>query len=261
VCQKYSFSQVDMKAAVLGLGIIGSEWAKNLAADGVLSATWNRSAQPAAPEWAASVEQAIALADIVHIVVADENSAQEVVGHCTPFLKSHHYIIQSTTIDGATSSKLKNAVEATGAKYLEAPFTGSLPAAQARQTVYYLGGEGDVSAACMPYLSRLSHKQFVIGNNEQACRLKLNMNLLISAQMLALSEALASSRSRGISDDVFFEALAANASASGVSKLKEPKLRSGDVPYCEMSTKRGSPQYQAAKYIYAQRLHLPNLNR
>jgi 3-hydroxyisobutyrate dehydrogenase-like beta-hydroxyacid dehydrogenase len=217
-----------MKAAVLGMGLIGAEWAKNLEADGVLAATWNRSPRPDAPQRVDSVSEAVSRAEIVHLVVADELSALEVVKQCEHALGQGHVVIQSTTIDATTSNAIKVLVEKCGARYLEAPFTGSLPAAKERQTVYYLGGEQSVIDECLPYLQHLSQKQFVIGTNEQACRLKLNMNLLISAQMIALTEALASSRAGGISDEVFFAALSANASSSGVSKLKEPKLRAGD---------------------------------
>ena len=54
------------------------------------------------------------------------------------------------------------------------------------------------------------------------------MNLNIAAQMQGLAEALTMSRTAGISDDVFFDALSQNVSYSGLVKLKEPKLRSGD---------------------------------
>ena len=43
-----------------------------------------------------------------------------------------------------------------------------------------------------------------------------------------LCESLALCRAAGISDDVYFGALAKNASRSGLSDLKEPKLRAHD---------------------------------
>jgi 3-hydroxyisobutyrate dehydrogenase-like beta-hydroxyacid dehydrogenase len=217
-----------MNAAVLGLGLIGSEWANHLAADGLLAAAWNRTPKPDAPFWTESIEAAVSKADIIHVVVADEQSALSVIKQCEPILEKRHIVIQSTTIDANTSSRLKAIVEERGARYLEAPFTGSLLAAKARQTVYYLGGSQELIDECKDYFSHTSEKQFIIGTNQQACRLKLNMNLLISAQIVALSEALSSSRVGGITDEVFFSALSANAASSGVSKLKEPKLREGD---------------------------------
>jgi 3-hydroxyisobutyrate dehydrogenase-like beta-hydroxyacid dehydrogenase len=51
----------------------------------------------------------------------------------------------------------------------------------------------------------------------------MNMNIAGVAQ--SLCESLTLCRAAGISDDVYFGALARNVSRSGVSDLKEPKLR------------------------------------
>ena len=54
------------------------------------------------------------------------------------------------------------------------------------------------------------------------------MNLNIAAQMQALCEALALVRQAGVSDDTFFAAMKKNVGYSGLTALKEPKLRQGD---------------------------------
>ena len=115
-----------------------------------------------------------------------------------------------------------------GARYLEAPFTGSKPAAEQKQVVYYLGGEAGLVAELEEVLALVSATRLHIGDHRQAAALKLAMNLNVAAQMAALAEALTLARRAGISDDVFFSALSRNASQSGLAKLKEPKLRSGD---------------------------------
>jgi 3-hydroxyisobutyrate dehydrogenase-like beta-hydroxyacid dehydrogenase len=119
-------------------------------------------------------------------------------------------------------------VASRGARYLEAPFTGSKPAAEERKTVYYLGGDATLIAELEPLLSIVSETRFHIGTNQQAAALKLAMNLNIAAHMQGLAEALTMARRAGLDDDVFFTALAKNVSCSGVSRLKEPKLRKGD---------------------------------
>lgn len=213
---------------VIGLGIIGSVWARNYAAAGKLAGTWNRTPQPDAPVWKESPEAVAAAADVVQIVVADPAAVEAVITRIVPALHSSKVVLQSSTIDAESSAKFARLVEAQGARYVAAPFTGSKPAAEQKQTVFYLGGERALIAELEPLLSLISAKRFVIGTNEQACTLKLAMNLNIAAQMQALSEALTASRQVGISDDIFFDALSHNVSYSGVAKLKEPKLRSGD---------------------------------
>jgi 3-hydroxyisobutyrate dehydrogenase-like beta-hydroxyacid dehydrogenase len=213
---------------VLGLGIIGRVWAGHYAAAGILAGTWNRTPQPDAPKWMGSPDQVAAAADILQIVVADPPAVQSVLEAITAQLSPSKIVIQSSTIDPESSERFRQLVTAKGARYLEAPFTGSKPAAEQKQTVFYLGGEAALISELEPVLTQISQARLHIGTHRQATTLKLAMNLNIAAQMEALSEALTLSRRAGINDDVFFGALTKNVSYSGVTKLKEPKLRSGD---------------------------------
>lgn len=213
---------------VIGLGIIGEVWARNYAAAGKLAGAWNRTPKPQVPAWKDSPEAVADAADVIHIVVADPPAVESILQRILPRLKAGKVVVQSSTIDAASSAKFEKQVAATGARYLAAPFTGSKPAAEQRQTVFYLGGDRGLIAELEPLLALISARRFIIGTNEQACTLKLSMNLNIAAQMQALGEALMPCRWAGISDDVFFEALSHNISYSGVAKLKEPKLRAGD---------------------------------
>ncbi len=213
---------------VIGLGIIGGTWAGHYQAAGVLRGTWNRTAQPTAPQWQASPEAVATASDVVQIVVADPPAVESILVRILPALGAGKVVVQSSTIDPGSSAKFAAMVTARGARYLEAPFTGSKPAAEQRQTVFYLGGDAALIAELEPLFSLISSTRLHIGTGEQAATLKLAMNLNISAQMEALCEALTLARRAGVGDDVFFGALAKNVSYSGVTKLKEPKLRAGD---------------------------------
>lgn len=213
---------------VIGLGIIGSVWARHYAAAGKLGGTWNRTPKPDAPLFKSSPGAVVENSDVVQIVVADPAAVEGILNEIAPKLGPGKVVVQSSTIDGASSAKFAALVAARGARYLAAPFTGSKPAAEQRQTVFYLGGDRKLIAELEPLLSLVSAKRFVIGTNEQACTLKLAMNLNIAAHLQGLAEALTLSRRAGVADDVFFDALSQNVSYSGVTKLKEPKLRAGD---------------------------------
>lgn len=173
-------------------------------------------------------EAVAAAADVVQIVVADPPAVRDLLNRILPALGPGKIVVQSSTIDPGASAEFEALVASRGARYLEAPFTGSKPAAEQRQTVYYLGGDRGLIAEIDLLLATVSAHRFVIGSAPQAASLKLAMNLNIAAQMEALSEALTLARRAGIDDDVFFAALGKNASYSGVTKLKEPKLRAGD---------------------------------
>jgi 3-hydroxyisobutyrate dehydrogenase-like beta-hydroxyacid dehydrogenase len=217
-----------MTIGIIGLGIIGGVWARHYEAAGKLAGAWNRTPQPDFPQWKISPEDVASAADVVQIVVADPPAVRAVIERILPALRPGKVVVQSSTIDPQSSNEFRGLVTATGARYLEAPFTGSKPAAEQKQSVFYLGGDAALIADLEPLLSLVSQARFHIGDHKQAATLKLAMNLNVAAQMQALSEALVLARRAGISDDVFFGALSKNVSYSGLVKLKEPKLRAGD---------------------------------
>jgi 3-hydroxyisobutyrate dehydrogenase-like beta-hydroxyacid dehydrogenase len=232
--------QTSGRAAIIGLGIIGSQWAQHLENDGILESTWNRTPKNFA-RFTTDLKKIPKSAQIIHVVVSDESAALETITTLSGELTQNHILIQSTTIDPATSSAIQKIVQTSGAYYVEAPFTGSLPAAEQRKTVFFLGSEESYKVrrketfnrshqyeTVRSYLGHLSSAIFDIGRNEQACVIKLSMNLLIAAQMVALSEAYSTCLTHDIDKDIFFEVLKANAAWSGVAQLKEPKLRAED---------------------------------
>lgn len=214
--------------AVLGLGIIGSIWSRHYHQAGVLAGTWNRTPQPDALKPRATPGEAARSARILHICVADPSAVASLLEAAAPALGKDHLVIQSSTIDPASSLRFRERVGQTGASYVEAPFTGSKPAAESRGIVFYLGGEGAAKAAAEPALAHLSSARIDCGAEENAAALKLAMNLHLAILMNALGESLAFARRSGIDDALFFEALSRNVGHSGLAKLKEPKLRAGD---------------------------------
>lgn len=213
---------------IFGLGIIGRVWAKHYAAAGKLAGTWNRTPQPLAPGWQDSPEAVARAADVIQIVVADPAAVESVLTRILPTLGPGKTVVQSSTIDAASSERFAATVTNRGARYLAAPFTGSQAAAEQRQTIFYLGGEAALVAELEPLLSLLSSHRLHIGTNGQACTLKLAMNLNAAGLMQALCEALTLARRADIADELFFGALAKNVGYSGLAKAKEPKLRTAD---------------------------------
>ncbi|MCE0522830.1 MAG: NAD(P)-dependent oxidoreductase [Methylacidiphilales bacterium] len=215
------------RITVAGLGIIGSAWAGNLHADGLAVRGWNRSPRDF-PFYEADLARAVADAEMIIIVVADPPAVESVLDVIVPQLKPEQLVVQSSTISAHWTKLFARRVEATGAEFLEAPFTGSKPAAEARKTVFYLGGPEKLVEKARPVLQRLSSTLLHVGALGKASSLKLAMNLNLALMMEALSESLTLARAEGIPDDKFFDALHPNVGRSGLSDLKEPKLRARD---------------------------------
>ncbi len=212
------------RITVVGLGIIGSVWAKNLHDDGLTIRGWNRTPKDF-PFYEADLGRAVADAEMIIIVVADPPAVESLLNQIVPRLKPGQLVVQSSTISAKWSKQFAAQVEATGAIFLEAPFTGSKPAAEARKTVFYLGGTAEAAELARPVLARLSAHILHIGALGTASSLKLAMNLNLAVIAEALSESLTLARAEGISDETYFDALHINVGRSGLSDLKEPKFR------------------------------------
>jgi 3-hydroxyisobutyrate dehydrogenase-like beta-hydroxyacid dehydrogenase len=215
------------RITVVGLGIIGAAWAQNLHGDGLTVRGWNRTPKDF-PFYEADLAKAVTDAELIIIVVADPAAVESVLEVMVPHLKPGQIVAQSSTISAHWTKLFAKQVEATGAEFLEAPFTGSKPAAEARKTVFYLGGNEAVIAKAEPALKRISATRLHVGAVGKASSLKLAMNLNLALMAEALSESLTLARKEGIADEVFFEALHLNVGRSGLSDLKEPKLRAAD---------------------------------
>jgi 3-hydroxyisobutyrate dehydrogenase-like beta-hydroxyacid dehydrogenase len=216
-----------MNISFLGLGIIGSAWAKNLIADGHAVRCWNRTPKEF-PNFYPSILDAVDKAEVIFIVVSDPAAVESVLHQIHSKLGPGQLVIQSSTISAKWTRQFATEVQKTGALFLEAPFTGSRPAAEKRQTVYYLGGDAKTVEKARPILEPISAGLLHIGPLGSASSLKLAMNLNIAGVAQALCESLSLCRKAGIPDDTYFKALARNVSHSGVADLKEPKLRQRD---------------------------------
>ena len=213
---------------VIGLGIIGTPWAARYHAAGRLAGVWNRTPKPGAPQWKANARDVTATADVTHIVVADPPAVSAVLDAIAPALGPGKAVVQSSTIDPTSAASFESRVRTTGAAYVEAPFTGSKPAAESGTTVFFMGGDPVALDAVEPLLALVSETRFRLPRVGQAAGLKLAMNLNIAGQMQALAESLTFARQAGIDDELYFQVLAKNVSTSGLTRLKEAKLKTRD---------------------------------
>lgn len=216
-----------MKIAVLGLGLIGSAWARNLIADGHEVRCWNRSPKDF-PNFTPSIQKAVTGTEAIFVLVSDPAAVKSVLEQILPELRPDQLVIQSSTISAEWTLKFAQMVRDTGATFVEAPFTGGAQAAEKRQTVYYLGGDSAVVERVRPFLKSIAGGIQHIGPLGTASTLKLAMNLNLAGIAQTLCESLTLCRAAGISDDTYFEALSRNSGHSRVSDQKEPKLRQRD---------------------------------
>jgi 3-hydroxyisobutyrate dehydrogenase-like beta-hydroxyacid dehydrogenase len=217
----------ECRAAVLGLGIIGSRACARLLEAGWQVACWNRTPK-ALPGELATPEAAIRDAAVVSIYLKDAPAVREVIGRIEGFLKPGQVILNHSTLDLETTLWLEKIVLMRGCRFLDAPFTGSKHASANGQLVYYTGGDPDLAKELETYLSATSKSRFHTGGVGTATVTKLATNLISACTVQALAEALAIATRHGVSADSLIEAVSLNASSSLLASMKLPTMVVGD---------------------------------
>ena len=222
-----SQSNKKKNVGVIGLGIIGTRVAAGLRHAGFNTSVWNRTPKPA-PNFLGSPAEVAQECEIIQLFVADARAMMETIDALAPALTPQHLIVCNGTIGLEGTLAVAERVRQLGARFLDAPFTGSKGAADKRQLVYYIGGEEQDFLRAKPVLEATSKAIVQIGAVGQAAVVKVVTNLISAVTVQTLAEALAIVKASGIRPEALAEAIANNAMHSGVTDLKLPVMMSGD---------------------------------
>jgi len=212
---------------LIGLGIIGSRVAAALRKRGLQVFVWNRTPRLEQYFVGSPVEVA-ELCDVVQLFVADDTALLETVRQLTPGLTAQHVVTAHCTVAPESMRAAAEIVERRGARFLEAPFTGSKVAAENGELVYYIGGDEGALKKARPVLEASSKEIIVMGEIGDASVMKVATNLVTAATAQVAAEALALLGKAGIAPELFTRAMKSNASNSTTLEMKVPLMLAGD---------------------------------
>jgi len=212
---------------VIGLGIIGSRVADNLRRQGFHVFVWNRNPRPV-PNFVGAPAELAELCDYIQIFVSDDDALLDVVRQMAPALAPRHIVIAHPTVAPHSMRTAADLVERRGARFVEAPFTGSKAGAEKGELVFYVAGDEVALKEARPILEASSKEIIEIGEIGQATVIKLATNIVTGASVQALAEGLALINQAGIPSDKFVAALQNNASYSKTLSMKLPKMIEGN---------------------------------
>ena len=212
---------------VIGLGIIGRAVAENLRRKGFPVFVWNRSPRPV-PNFVGSLGELAGLCNYIQIFVSDDEALLQTVEQLNESLTPRHLVLAHSTVAPDSMRAAAEIVERRGARFVEASFTGSKPAAEKGELIYYVGGTEKAVKEARPILEASSKEIIYIGPVGQASAIKIATNMITAASVQASAEALALVQALGLPLEKFVEAMRANASYSGTLALKLPKMLERD---------------------------------
>jgi len=217
----------------IGLGVMGRPMALRLASAGTPLVVWNRTPERAQPLRAAGAEVAPDAAEVfartrtVLLMLADEPAVDAVLARGTPGFAARvagRTVVHMGTTSPEYSQVLEAGIRAVGGRYVEAPVSGSRVPAERGQLVAMLAGEEGAVAAVRPLLAPMCRETFVCGPAPRASLMKLSVNLFLITLVTGLAEAFHFAERQGLDRRLFLDVLDAGPMASGVSRMKSPKL-------------------------------------
>ena len=224
------------RVAVLGTGKMGGAIARRLKAGGFDVSVWDRTKSKAEALQVGPVldspADAAREADVVVSMVTGPQALRDVyLGPGGVFAApANNTIVDMSTVGPAAARELADAAALHGARLVEAPVIGSIPAVDSG-TLIILAGAALVEdfEAVRPVLQQLGEVQYV-GDIETAAALKLIANSYLGIVSAGAAELMAAGRAQGVDPEQVFGILSRVApglkvrEAGFVGNIHEPAL-------------------------------------
>lgn len=222
----------------LGLGIMGSRMAANVARAGFPLHVWTHTPGKA-DAWAAE-HGASALAtpaevaehsDVVVSMVVDGEQVASVLlgaGGVIEAARDGLLCVDMSTIGPADTRRIGAALGERGVGMLDAPVTGSSPRAEDGSLTIMVGGQQESFERVRSLLQSMGKLIAYVGELGQGQMLKLINNSLGAANAAAMAEALLLAHATGIDLDALVEVTSAGSGASAQLALKSGPMREHD---------------------------------
>jgi 3-hydroxyisobutyrate dehydrogenase-like beta-hydroxyacid dehydrogenase len=217
----------------IGLGAMGGRMAGRLLAAGHEVHGTNRTAAKAEPlrarglGWHDTPREVARAAEITFSMITDDAALRDVMkgpDGVLAGLSAGHVHIDMSTVSPQLSSEYAERTRAMGAELIEAPVSGSIPAAEDGSLVIMAAGDEATFRRVEPLLRELGRTVTYVGPNGQALLLKLAVNISLGAQILALSEGVLLAERGGIDRKLAVEVITGSAVGSQAVRARGPLI-------------------------------------
>ena len=221
----------------VGLGIMGSRQAANLARAGYALTVYNRTRERA-EAWAAehggtvagSPREVAERSDVVITMVVDGPQVEAMIDDALPGAQENTLFVDMSTIAPAAARSLAERLSAEGHAFVDAPVTGSSPKAEAGTLTIMCGGsEADVARA-RPLFEVMGEKIVHAGEAGQGQAVKVLSQGVTAVNCATLAQAITVARRSGVDLDALLDVMTGGSSDSTMRELKGRPMVEHDYP-------------------------------
>ena len=221
----------------IGLGLMGHGMAKNLVTKGFpLTVRVNRNRAPLADLLAAGAKEVATNADvarasdIVILCVTGAPQVEEIVfgkDGLAAGAKAGLVIVDTSTSEPATTTKMREALAAQGVKFVDAPLARTPVEAEAGRLNIMVGADDATFAQLKPVFAAFCENIIHAGPAGHGIVLKLINNFVAQAICTATAEACAAAAKSGLSIRKLHEVISAGAVNSGLFQMIVGRMLEG----------------------------------
>ncbi len=217
----------------IGLGTMGKPMAANLIKKGYSVTVYNRTADKAdelvrlGAEAVSTPAEAASNADVLITMVSNDDALLDAFYSGRGVLSGLHpalTVIDCSTVSPNTSQKLNEELSTHFVDFLDAPVTGSKPAAEAGTLTFMVGGHRDVFIEHQDVFAALGAKILFMGPSGSGSYAKLAHNTMVGINLTGLSEGLSIAVKAGLQPEQFLEVVYAGSANSRQAELKGSKI-------------------------------------
>ena len=156
-----------MNIAFIGLGIMGSRMAANLAKSGVELTVFNRSKEAMnelvnlGAKSSNSINEAVKDADVVISMLSTPETVKSVFiteSKAIQDMKNNALWIDCTTVNPSFSKEMKEFAETSKIRFIDAPVAGTKPHAENGELVFFVGGQENECLEVHPLFEMMGKK-------------------------------------------------------------------------------------------------------
>jgi 3-hydroxyisobutyrate dehydrogenase-like beta-hydroxyacid dehydrogenase len=215
----------------VGLGMMGGRIVKRLLDAGHQVSGWNRTRAKAEAliqagmQWQASPRKVAQVSDITFSMVMDSaalSSITEGEDGILAGLSAGKIYVDMSTVSPKLTRLIASRVADTGAQALDAPVSGSIPAAESGTLIVFVGGSAETLEKVRPVFEQIGQKIIHVGGNGQAVAMKIAINLNLPIQLVSLFEGVLLAERSGIPRAAALDALLNSVAASTAMKYRAP---------------------------------------
>ena len=257
------------RAGFVGLGIMGSRMAANLARAGYHLTVFNRT-RATAEAWvaehggsvAASPAEVGAASEIVITMVVDGEQVRSVLlggDGVAAGAAPGTLCVDMSTIAPAQTLAIGAELQERGLRLLDAPVTGSSPKAQDGTLTIMAGGGAEDFERARPLLEVMGALVVHVGALGQGEMVKIINNAVAAANATTVAEALIVGHATGVDLDALVQVMGAGSGGSAMLELKSGPMRAHDyatlfklehmlkdVRLCLEAAERGNAPFESA---------------